>query len=662
MSRLDAERDSFRRVADEFAPLAAEIEWRRSEMMVPHSRTPIELATNRQHFDLKAVGAKSDGVEIWTRRSSKAAWKSKTIEFGPWLQDQPDATVVFSWALRWSDVVILHVDPDGTEQLQIQLRDSRTGELLDQIDGTGNGFDYENETCRLAYTKNDSRGRSTEARVRTYTRDLRTVVSDVSLYQETDPSRNVVVVLQELGPYFTITSTSWQQDEWFAARADEEQLGPLLPMLPPLPDHYRDVVYHPNYRRFLVATIGPGGSRVTLESAPDDDPLPPDEIYRDTPRNPLYAIDWARSHLIVFERRGGVDALRSVKIRGGDQVALQLPRNRAISSPYIEGDRRSYGVNTDGYTDYGATYSFDLSTQVRHQMLRTTARTVRAKDIRHQRSWVTSTDSTKVPVDVLHHATASGTEAPCVLYVYGGYGNPTDPWFNRLRLCVLERGFAWAAAHPRGGGEFGKRWHEAGTRSNVQRCVDDVIATAKHLIDSGVTTPESLVIQGASFGGGLAAAAANQAPHLFRMVIAEMPQVDLLTELTTTRSPFAQHFASEFLRSESDHVAVSRYSPVDNVKAQPYPLIVLTTGLRDIRVPPEGVLAFADKVRALSTSGNPVLVDVSDGGHLTPDGDQAARIAALMIQAMTDQGLDHIRSVAAQAPAISRVDDLTLGD
>jgi oligopeptidase B len=165
----------------------------------------------------------------------------------------------------------------------------------------------------------------------------------------------------------------------------------------------------------------------------------------------------------------------------------------------------------------------------------------------------------------------------------------------------------------------------------LKRSIQDLIATADKLVDDGITTYDQLIVHGASHGGALAAAAVNVAPHKFGMLIAEVPIVDVYAEVTQHRTSLAAHFASEYINDPDSRAAIREFSPADNVQPAPYPRVLLTAGMRDVRVPPQGVLQYANVIRKATTSGEPVLMHVHQGGHLSRDDEQDRMIRAHMI-------------------------------
>jgi oligopeptidase B len=205
-----------------------------------------------------------------------------------------------------------------------------------------------------------------------------------------------------------------------------------------------------------------------------------------------------------------------------------------------------------------------------------------------------------------------------LLYAYGSYGISVDATFAATRLPLLDRGVSFAIAHLRGGGEYGEAWRLAGNLFAKRTTFTDFIDCAWGLVAAGYTTPEQLVIQGGSAGGLLMGAVVNMRPDLFAAAIVAVPFVDVLTTMLDASLPLTtgeyrewgnpnEIAAYEYMRS---------YSPVDNVRAQPYPRMLIEVALYDSQVPYWEGVKFAAKLREVTTSANPILVKVNLGaGH-----------------------------------------------
>ena len=152
-------------------------------------------------------------------------------------------------------------------------------------------------------------------------------------------------------------------------------------------------------------------------------------------------------------------------------------------------------------------------------------------DYEQSREWVTVDDGTRVPVSIVRRKREGDGPSPTLLYGYGSYEHSIDPSFSVPRLSLLDRGVVFAVAHVRGGGEMGRHWYENGKTLTKRNTFTDFVAVARHLIDTGVTTPRQLVAEGGSAGGLLMGAVVNEAPELFNGIVAAVPFVDALNSI-----------------------------------------------------------------------------------------------------------------------------------
>ncbi len=240
-----------------------------------------------------------------------------------------------------------------------------------------------------------------------------------------------------------------------------------------------------------------------------------------------------------------------------------------------------------------------------------------------RRLWADAADGVQVPIslvgrrDVLENV-ARGKPAPLYLYGYGAYGESLDPWFSHARLSLLERGFVFAIAHVRGGGELGEAWYRAGKLAHKQNTFSDFIACAEHLLDHGYSTPAQLAISGGSAGGLLIGAVLNQRPQLFAAAIAEVPFVDVLNSMLNPDLPLTVTEYDEWGNPQEPEVyaRIKAYAPYENVSAQDYPALLVVAGYNDSRVQYWEAAKWVAKLRVSKTDDRLLLLKTDLGaGH-----------------------------------------------
>lgn len=228
----------------------------------------------------------------------------------------------------------------------------------------------------------------------------------------------------------------------------------------------------------------------------------------------------------------------------------------------------------------------------------------------------TSKDGTHVPMFLVHRKDLKmdGTN-PTLLYGYGGFGITLGPGFSSLRLALLEQGFVFAQANLRGGGEYGEKWHEAGTKLHKQNVFDDFIAGADWLIDNKITSPQRLAMQGGSNGGLLVGAVLNQRPDLFKAAVAQVGVMDMLRFQKFT---IGWNWKPDYGSSDdpAQFKTLYAYSPLHNIRSGvAYPATLITTADHDDRVVPGHSFKYAAAMQA-TVDGGPVLIRIdTNSGH-----------------------------------------------
>lgn len=345
-----------------------------------------------------------------------------------------------------------------------------------------------------------------------------------------------------------------------------------------------------------------------------------------------------RNHLVLFERQGGETQVRILG-RDGSESTLEAPEH---PSTIWGGANPEYDTETLRY-EYTSLITprsvLDYSMDSGQSALLKRQKVLGDFDpafYRTERLWATADDGTAVPMslvyrpDLVRGPGGQDGGAPCLLYGYGSYEHSVDPTFSSLRLSLLDRGFIFAIAHIRGGGEMGRSWYENGKFAAKPNTFTDFVACARQLVDAGWTSPEQLVARGGSAGGLLMGAVANLAPELFAAIVAEVPFVDCLTTILDPSLPLTVTEWEEWgnpVEDEAIYEVMKSYSPYDNVRARHddgtgvrYPRILATGGLSDPRVGFWEPAKWVQRLRAANPANRVLLKTEMSAGHGGPSG------------------------------------------
>lgn len=236
-----------------------------------------------------------------------------------------------------------------------------------------------------------------------------------------------------------------------------------------------------------------------------------------------------------------------------------------------------------------------------------------------QQHWAIAPDGVKVPVILQYKKDAlDNGPAPLILDAYGAYGANSDPFFTAYRLAALNKGVIFAMAQVRGGSELGRTWYFDGKMKNKMNTFTDYIAVADYLVENGFTTNNQLIGRGGSAGGLVIGAVANLAGEKFKVLVPEVPFVDVMTTMLDETIPLTTSEWDEWgnPKKETDYYTMRAYSPYDNVEAKPYPHLYVTTGLNDPRVGYWEPAKWVARLREMKTDKNTIVMKTNmDAGH-----------------------------------------------
>jgi oligopeptidase B len=510
-----------------------------------------------------------------------------------------------------SRLLAYSTDVVGDERYTVRVLDLDTRELLpDEITGVLGGAVWDRDGTHLYYSTVDETWRPDKV----WRHALgSTQAEDTLVYHETEQRFWTGVGRSRSDRFMVIASGSRSTTEYRILDFDRPDAGFVV--VHPRTDGLEYSVEH--------AVIGGEDQLLVLHngSGPDFelgvtglDPSGPDRWAPLIPHQPgvrLEDVDAFRTHLVVHQRSDGLTQLRLLELGPAGitedhlvEFADEIYTIGSGSNPELDQPVVRLGYTT--MAKPASVYNYD----VRDRSL-TLLKQIPvlggfdADDYEEHRVWATAQDGVAVPISVVcRRGARDGGPLPLLLYGYGAYEASMDPYFSIGRLSLLDRGGAFAIAHVRGGGEMGRHWYDDGKLAHKQNTFSDFIACARHLVETGWTTPQRLVAEGGSAGGLLIGAAVTQAPELWAGVVAQVPFVDNLTSMLDATLPLTVNEYEEWGNPEDDPAAydtIRAYAPYENVAAVDYPPILAETSINDTRVLYVEPAKWVARLRATAT-------------------------------------------------------------
>jgi oligopeptidase B len=510
------------------------------------------------------------------------------------------------------------VDTSGAEDFTLHIKDLTTGRLLaESIGNTSPGVTWANDSRTLFYTLLDHARRP----CRLYRHTVgASPTTDVLVYFEPDESFFLDINRTRSRRYLLLDITSHSTSEVRFLNADEPE-GVFRVVQPREPGVEYSVEHHDE--RFFITT-NDSAPNFRLVQAPVVSPSKanwsPVLPYR--PDVKLDETDAFRSHLVVYERQAGLPQIRLIDLASGEEHLVPFPEPvytlRAHENPEFETPLLRFTYTS--LVTPSSVIEYDMAERTWMVRKQTEVRGGYDPSLyRSERVFTTAADGERVPISLVYRAPLQlDGQRPLLLNGYGAYGLSYDPSFSSNTLSLLDRGFVVAIAHIRGGEEMGRSWYEGGKLLNKRSTFTDFIASAEHLVAAGYTSPDRLAITGGSAGGLLMGAVTNLRPDLFRVVLADVPFVDVVNTMLDASLPLTVIEYDEW-GNPNDRAAyeyIRSYSPYDNIEAKDYPHMLVTAGLNDPRVAYWEPAKWTARLRATKTNGSRLLLRTNMGaGH-----------------------------------------------
>ncbi len=517
-------------------------------------------------------------------------------------------------------------DLSGNERYTLRFKDLQTGAVApDEIPDTYYGTAWSADAAAFFYITVDDAWRP----YRVWRHAIGTPASDdVLVFEEPDAKFNVGVGLTRSKRYLVIASASSLTSEirLLDAANPTGEFTLVAPRRPGVDYQVEHQVTADGTDRLLILH-NDGAVNFELAAAPVDNPAQwtPLIPHRDDTR--LVAVDAFADHLVVYLRRDGLTGLRVLRGDGSaDEIDFPEPIYSVVPGANPEYAAATYRLHYTSLVTPDSVYDYDIATG--ELTLLKQAPVLPAPDgtpynpadYEQRRLWATAGDGTRIPISLAcRKDRPRDGSAPFLLYGYGSYEVSSDPRFLIRLISLLDRGFGYAIAHVRGGGELGRRWYDDGKMLTKINTFTDFIACARHVVADGWTSPERLIARGGSAGGLLMGAAANMAPDAFGGIVAQVPFVDALTSILDPTLPLTVPEWEEWgdpLHDPDVYRYMKSYTPYENVTpGQVYPPILAVTSLNDTRVLFHEPAKWVARLQAVAKGGPFLLKTELTAGH-----------------------------------------------
>lgn len=515
------------------------------------------------------------------------------------------------------------VDYTGAELFELHFRDLAAGaDLQDVLTDVHYGAAWAADNRTFFYVKADAAMRPFQV----WRHRLGTAAAqDVLVLQEDDERFELSVEPTKSERYIIFGASSQVTAECRFIAADDAEAEPTM-----IEPRRQGIEYSVDDQedRFLILT-NDGARDFRLMAAPVADPRRASwvEVLPERDGVRINFTDVHKHHIVLGQRSEGLQRLEVLDSVTGATHVVEQPDAAYTAFP---GSNPVYDseVMRFFYTSLTAPFSavdYDMRTRKRTVIKEQPVRGGYDRaDYITERLWATAPDGVRVPMSLVYrHDIRRDGENPTLLYGYGAYELSTDPMFDPVRLSMLDRGFVFAIAHVRGGGEMGRGWYEDGKFMNKTNTFTDFIACANHLIEHGYTSSSKLAIRGRSAGGLLIGAVLNSRPDLFACAVAQVPFVDVVTTMLDESVPLTVTEYEEWGNpNEVEYYEYMKaYSPYDNVRAAEYPAMLVTAGLNDPRVSYTEPAKWVARLRDAKQDHHQLLLQTQMGaGHSGPSG------------------------------------------
>ncbi|WP_422824262.1 S9 family peptidase [Xenorhabdus siamensis] len=506
-------------------------------------------------------------------------------------------------------------DTQGRRNYQISFKNFADNEWQNNvIENTSGNILWANEGNTLFYVRRDPQTLLPYQLFRhQYGTDTK---QDKKIYQEDDDRFRLSISKSTSLDYILISVTSYSTSEYRLIDANNPQLEPQIFSVRQAGreyyvDHFRGQFYiRSNYENPLF-----GLYRTEALDKPWETVIAPQE------NTDLEDFELFNNWLVVQERTKGLTSIRQIdwKTQQEKRVKFDDPAYMASLSYNPEPNTDLLRYSYSSLTTPSSVFQWNMQTGERELLKQQEVKGFNKENYESQRIWIKARDGVEVPVSLVYRKSLfEKGQNPILIYGYGAYGISMDPYFSSPMLSLLDRGFVYALVHIRGGGDLGRNWYLQGKLENKMNSFHDFIDATKTLIADGYGDSKRVYAEGGSAGGLLMGTVINQAPELYRGVIAKVPFVDVVTTMLDPSIPLTTGEYDEWGNPNNKEVyfRIKSYSPYDNIKHQRYPHLLVTTGLHDSQVQYWEPAKWVAKLREMKKGNSLLLLETNmDTGH-----------------------------------------------
>ena len=536
------------------------------------------------------------------------------------------------------------IDTSGDRRSTLFLKSlDKDQSFSETISNTSGSYAWANDNKTLYYVLNDHTVRPYKIMRHTIGTDQS---SDEEIYSEKDSTYSVNLSTSKNNKYIFITSGSTMTTEVHYLNADDVKAAPKV-----IQPRQTGVEYYAEYNEGEVFHIftNKEAKNFKLVKAPISAPVIENwqDVIAHDPNAYLQNAEVLKNYYVIQTKENGLTQVKFLNRETNKWKSVNFEQDAYVASMSMATD--DYATDSIRYyftslATPGTEYLYNLKNgQKKLLKQQKVGGGFDASKYETKRIWISATDSTKVPVSLVYKKDLfkkDGTN-PLYLYAYGSYGANSDPYFNSAIISLLDRGAVYAIAHIRGGQELGRAWYEGGKILTKKNTFTDFVDVAQTLVNEKYTSSDRMFANGVSAGGMLMGAVTNLRPDLFRGIIAEVPWMDVITDMYNTDLPLTTLEYDEWgdPNKKEHYDYMLSWSPLDNIKKAKYPAILATGGLNDTQVPYFSPAKWVAKIREYNTGNNPVLFKVNMGaGHGGESGRfERQKLTALKFTFILDQ-------------------------